>query len=694
MTMRISGIASGLDTDSMVQELVKASSKKKDDLVKAQTRLEWKQDAWKDLNTKIYTFFTRQLDNLKLAGSYRKKKTTVADSSIASVVTSVNAVNGTQTLAVTKMAKAGYLTGGKLSNDKRVTGSTTLAELAAKNGATLGDSDEISLRVMNGSSETVVSLKGNSTITDVISTLNNAGVKANFDEVNQRIFVNANDGGVKNDFSITAGNVNGLTALEQLGLLAESDITDPDSKTYQSYKYWAECYEEQPAGSGNYVFDSTSAVFQEKVKETAAKKASELFDSLTALEDRVNSLKDARDKLSSDEDKSNNWLESEKAQKELANTTNVLKDYYNSIINSSTATADEKAAAQESLDRVDDAFEVAKTAADSMGIVLPGVAEYNLISKTTADGITAAEAAHKALTDSSVKPSDTAVRIYGQNGAILLNGAEYESENNSYTINGLTITANGVSAIGADGKYIETTITTSDDVDGVYDTIVNFFKEYNELIKEMDSMYNAESSKGYEPLTDEEKDALSDTEVEKWEKKIKDSLLRRDDNLSTIISTFKEAMLSSYKINGKSYSLSSFGISTMNYFLSGDNEKGVFHIDGNPDDSATSGNEDLLKAAIANDPDTVANFFSTLIGNLHTELNKQMQSTDYRSYSKIYDDKLMKTQYDDYKKKIAAQETKLKNLEDRYYKQFSQMETALSKLNSTQSYLSSLFGGA
>ena len=54
----------------------------------------------------------------------------------------------------------------------------------------------------------------------------------------------------------------------------------------------------------------------------------------------------------------------------------------------------------------------------------------------------------------------------------------------------------------------------------------------------------------------------------------------------------------------------------------------------------------------------------------------------------------MKTQYDDYKKKIAAQETKLKNLEDRYYKQFSQMETALSKLNSTQSYLSSLFGGA
>lgn len=693
MTMRISGIASGLDTDSMVQELVKASSKKKEDLEKAQTKLEWKQDAWKDLNTKIYTFFTKQLDSLKLAGSYKKKKTTVADSNIASVVTSDNAVNGTQSLAVTKMAKAGYLTGGKLSDDKSVTGSTTLAELAAKNGASLGDSDKISLRVMNGSSETVVNFKGNSTISDIIKTLNGAGVKANFDETNQRIFINAGEGGVKNDFSVTAGNVNGLTALEQLGLLAESDITDPDSKTYQNYKYWADCYEEQPAGSGNFVFSSTSAIFQQKVKETAAKKAAELLDSLTAMEDKVNELRDAREKLTSDEDKSNNWLESEKAQKELANTTNVLKDYYNSIINSGTSTADEIAEAQEALDRVEDAFDVAKTSADSMGIVLPGVAEYNLMQKTTTEGIASAEAAFKALTDPSVTPSDTAVRIYGQNGTILLNGAEYESENNSYTVNGLTITANSVSAVGVDGKYIETTISTADDVDGIYDTIVNFFKEYNDLIKEMDTLYNADSSKGYEPLTDEEKDALSDTEVEKWEKKIKDSLLRRDDNLSTLISTFKEAMLSSYKINGKSYSLSSFGISTMNYFLSGDNEKGVFHIDGNPDDSSTSGNKDLLKAAIANDPDTVASFFSTLIGNLHTQLNKQMQSTDYRSYSKIYDDKLMKTQYDDYKKKIAAQETKLKNLEDRYYKQFSQMETALSKLNSTQSYLSNLFGG-
>ena len=57
MAMRISGISSGLDTDSMVQELVKASSKKKEDLEKAQKKLEWKQETWKGLNTKVYSFF-------------------------------------------------------------------------------------------------------------------------------------------------------------------------------------------------------------------------------------------------------------------------------------------------------------------------------------------------------------------------------------------------------------------------------------------------------------------------------------------------------------------------------------------------------------------------------------------------------------------------------------------------------------
>ena len=94
---------------------------------------------------------------------------------------------------------------------------------------------------------------------------------------------------------------------------------------------------------------------------------------------------------------------------------------------------------------------------------------------------------------------------------IELNGATYTSTSNSFNINGLTLTVNSTTAPGE-----EVTITTQDDTDGIYDMIKNFFKEYNTMINQMDKLYNADSAKGYEPLTDEEKEAMSDSAIEEW----------------------------------------------------------------------------------------------------------------------------------------------------------------------------------
>jgi len=692
MAMRISGIASGLDTDSMVQELVKVSSTKKETLEKEQTKLGWKQEAWKELNTKVHNFFQKQLDTLKYESAYKKKKTTVADEKLASVITGDNAVNGTQTLAVKQLAKSGYLTGGKLSDDGSVTEDTTLAQLCG-----LGDGDKASIHVKNGSRETVVELTGKTTIKELVRSLKGVGLNASFDAENQRIFVAASQSGFKNDFTFNAGNENGLKALSGLGLMSESDLSNPDSRTYQNYKYWADAWEDDGAGGWTLNED----IFQKKVRESAAEQAAELIKDLQGYEDEVEALRKARTKLTSVEDKSDNLLKSDKAQRTLADAANVLKTYYQSVLDSDAASEEEKKVAQEGLERAKDAYDVAASAADSMGIELPQVAPYNLMQQVESRGREYAKTSLSVVNGGvslAGTNSESAVRIQGQNGLISLNGADFESDTNTFAVNGLTVTANNTSAVigtDASGKpiYEETTITTADDVDGIYDMIKNFFKEYNDLIKEMDTYYNADSAKGYEPLTDEEKDAMSETEVEKWEKKIKDSLLRRDSSLGTLTNTFKTTMLSSYKINGKNYSLSSFGINTLGYFLSGENEKGVFHIDGDPDDSNTSGNTDVLKTMIANDPDTVVSFFSSLIGDLQGKVNKLMQHTDYRSVYHVYDDKLMQTQYDSYTTKIKEQEKKLEALEDRYYNQFAQMESALSKLNSQQSYISSMFGG-
>ncbi|MCM1026294.1 MAG: flagellar filament capping protein FliD [Roseburia sp.] len=295
----------------------------------------------------------------------------------------------------------------------------------------------------------------------------------------------------------------------------------------------------------------------------------------------------------------------------------------------------------------------------------------------------------------SENPSDEEIQraqkyatyVDGQNAQIILNGALYESNNNVFEINGLTFTAQ---------KEAENvTVTTQQDTDGIYDMIKGFLKEYNEIINEMDKLYNADSAKGYEPLTDEEKDAMSEKEIEKYEQKVKDSLLRRDSNISSLSSTLKKDMMSGIEINGKTMYLSNFGIETLNYFLAEDNEKNAYHIAGDPDDENTSGQEDKLKSMIASDPDTVVAFFTQLSKNLYDDMNEASKSVEgYRSFGSFYDDKKMKSDYDDYKTKIKDLETKLADYEDKWYAKFAAMETAMAKMQSNASAVTSLLGGS
>ena len=285
---------------------------------------------------------------------------------------------------------------------------------------------------------------------------------------------------------------------------------------------------------------------------------------------------------------------------------------------------------------------------------------------------------NKALFNSQVK------KVAGQDSEIELNGVKYTGDSNSYSINGLTIEAlaeTGDSAIS---------ITTSTDTQGVYDKVKDFLTEYNNIINEMTKLYNADSAGSYEPLTDDEKDQMSDKEIEKWETKIKDSLLRRDSTLGSVMTAMQTAMMSSVEIGGKKYSLSSFGISTLGFLNAAENEQNAYHIDGDEDDANTSGKTDKLMAAINDDPDTVMQFMQQLSTNLYSAIGDKMKSTDLSSAFTIYNDKQMKTEYTNYTKTIKEWEKKISDREDYYYN-FTQMESAMTKLNSTQSSISSYF---
>lgn len=282
-----------------------------------------------------------------------------------------------------------------------------------------------------------------------------------------------------------------------------------------------------------------------------------------------------------------------------------------------------------------------------------------------------------------------AKKIEGTNAKIKLNGVEYESSSNNFSINGLQITAEGVTG---DGEENAITITTDTDVQGIYDKIKDFLTQYNSLINEMNALYNAESSKGYEPLSSDERDAMSDSDIELWESKIKDSLLRRDDTLSSVMNIMTSAMSKGVEVGGKTYYLSSFGIKTLGYLNAAENQQYAYHIDGDEDDVASAGNADKLMAAIMNDPDTVTEFMQGLAKNLYDSINTKMGTSTLSSIYTVYNDKEMASEYSDYTSLIKKWEEKLTAQEDYWYNKFAQMEKALATLNNQTSALSSFFG--
>ena len=234
----------------------------------------------------------------------------------------------------------------------------------------------------------------------------------------------------------------------------------------------------------------------------------------------------------------------------------------------------------------------------------------------------------------------------------------------------------------------EVSISVTKDVSGIYDTIKDFISEYNSILKEMNTKYNASSAKDYDVLTDEQKEAMSDDEVEKWEDKIKDSLLRRDDTLSSLISSFRDNMSGTITASdGKRYALSSIGISTSADYAEG----GLLHIKGDEDDSEYADETNKLEELLNKDPDLVMEVFSGLASNLYDDLFKKMGKTSMSSALTFYNDVEMNSQLSDYKDEIKKWDSKLSTMEERYYSQFTAMEKALASLNSQSNSLSNFF---
>ena len=718
--LRMTGMYSGMDTESIIQQLVSAKATKVTNLKNDQKKLEWKQTLWQDLNKRIYKLYTGTLSNMRLTGSYSKKKSTISDPTKATIVAGDGAVNGVQSLEVKKIAKSGYLTGAVVSKkSSKVTKDTTLSELGVKagstlnltidgtklpNGMTVDANDTIDsfidkfnnfygsqgvkmsfasgkvtvegpagktfgLSTANATAPTVVGALGLSNCTptdnvsgtftgdkirfpgdnsqvDLTTTLEDLNIKGGkltvkvgntthtividksktvnsfMTEFNKqtgltmslehgKISVEAPSG---TDFTMTSENdgFSGVTVLAGLGL---GDF----SGDKQTGKVTGNLVSQLLNASENYQDETTVTLEDLKigdgelhikrpgqtdlvVKYDKSMTVEQLMDKFNE-ENRNNntglsmSIEDGKISVNSDASSGKYTLESvqngtsgntllqglglekfEKVEQDGggASITGDMVSKLNPVLISSDFTM------ESTLGEIDPSL-AGQTISITVGTGLNAkttqieltadmkISEF--VSKLKDSGVGASfdatnqrffinstgtgEAKEFKLTasggalqslgldpDAKYANGSTSTRVYAEDAQIVLNGATFTSDTNTFNVNGLSITTQAVT-----DEPI--TITTDTDYDGIYNMIKDFITEYNDIMNEMTKLYNADSARKYTMLSDEEKEAMSDDEVEKWEGTIKDSLLRRDKDLNSVMECMKGAINKGYDIGGE-----------------------------------------------------------------------------------------------------------------------------------------------
>lgn len=271
----------------------------------------------------------------------------------------------------------------------------------------------------------------------------------------------------------------------------------------------------------------------------------------------------------------------------------------------------------------------------------------------------------------------------GKDAVVTINGLETTRSSNTFTINGVTYT---VKSLGT------ATVTTSTDVDAIFNAIKGFVDKYNEVIDKINAKLKEERYRNYPPLTDEQKESMTEKQIELWEEKAKSGLLRGDSILSSGLSKMRMDLYTSVQgvVSGFSQ-LAEIGITTSSNYLDG----GKLMID-----------ETKLRRKIQENPDAIYRLFNNDSTNYSEKgIARRLRDTIKDTIGKV-EQKAGKTVWTNHQfaigrdliqinEQIDRFEDRLKQIEDRYWRQFTAMEKAIQRANEQSMYLmNAFFGGS
>ena len=301
-------------------------------------------------------------------------------------------------------------------------------------------------------------------------------------------------------------------------------------------------------------------------------------------------------------------------------------------------------------------------------------------------------------TINKIEPSN-GKSTYGQDAkmAVKVNGVytEVTSDTNTFNIDGLVVEANqtfneNVTQATAD-TVDKITFSQKANTDKIIDTIKTFVEDYNAMLANLRETYTTKPNKDYTALTDEQKEEMTEDQIEKWEEKAKQGILFGDSDLRSLESELRFAF--------SSQQLQEIGIATSTEASEG----GKLYID-----------EEKLRAAIESNPDSVKEAFNpttnedSIIGGgmakFKEVLDKYAKTTGStkgilieKAGSEQVSTSLLQNsiqkQIDEIDDMIKQLEDKLSDKVDFYTSKFSKLEVLISQANSQSSYLAGMSGG-
>ena len=750
MVMRIGGLASGMDIDSLVEKLMQAERAPLYKLQQKKSSYEWQRDAYRGVNTKLKAFSDTYLfDNFVLSSNFVKKSTTIngANKDKLSITASSSASGSLNIQSVDKLASAATTGAKSLQSTtyRNAKGTDSLGDLGIfPSGET---TKTLKFNIDGETTPKEITINTTTTVDEFITDLKSAGfTNAKYNESTGRFELGATNTSIKIADESTANSLKELgftTSFNSTALKVGDDLATKATKVSELNIQLPTSFDYQLDG-GAKAIDFSNLTNDSTIEEVLAK-FNEVGTGLSASFDANKgtiSIKTTDNKKFEVNDTNREFLKDLGIEQSVGGSSIAFNEV--AITDNNEKITPKGDSLLKHLGVLDDGkFKLNVVQAD--GSMKETIIEFkatdsisSLVKKINGSGagVTALFADGKMsisanntgtnnkgasadiqlstefVVDENSTTDTAGVDLFKQLGFIdpLVNpnsdtkfDLSNKGTNAEYTVNGITMTSQSNSiniegyTIKLQGTFVNdgqgVSVTAANDVDAMMEKIKEFVKTYNGLITDLNSSLQEKKYREYAPLTSEQREAMSENEIKLWEEKAKSGLLRNDsiirDGISKMRATFSNNVggLADKTVD----SLYEIGVTTSKNY----NDGGTLVID-----------ENKLRAALEKNPDQVAQIFigkgkandtetDPLTGETKTvdtrgivqRLRESIDTFELNIEKKAGRSTMTDAQYSigksltDTEKRISTWQDKLKDIEARYWKQFTAMEQAINKAN-------------